>query len=303
MIQINAARAGLWRDAMVPPTPLIPLPFPELPPRLEQARAGIDRIDDAIVALAAARAWLVRRIGAHKRAHDLPARDPARESLVRGRARALAARLALAPGTAERLCTVLIDDACHQQHSPASASDPEPMNVPDPVPTQARLLHLLPPPQRLAPFTRRIPQALQARLLTPLLQQALAPLLASGDLDFMQGRRLGIAVADLGLAWTFTLDAGRLVVLHDTQEAEATIRGSATDLLLMAGRLEDADTLFFQRRLELTGDTELGLTARNLLDRLPFESLPLALRIGLNRGARLARAARAAHRAATGIAA
>ncbi|MDQ6645877.1 MAG: hypothetical protein M3Y93_01400 [Pseudomonadota bacterium] len=64
----------------------------------------------------------------------------------------------------------------------------------------------------------------------------------------------------------------------------------------MAGRLEDADTLFFQRRLRLTGDTELGLTARNMLDRLPWESIPLALRIVMNRSARFARTARAAYR-------
>src|SRR3546814_2476010 len=77
------------------------------------------------------------------------------------------------------------------------------------------------------------------------------------------------------------------------------VRGTATDLLLLAARLEDADTLFFQRRLVLTGDTELGLTVRNLLDRLPWEAVPLAVRIGLNRGERLARAARLAHRGQT----
>ena len=77
---------------------------------------------------------------------------------------------------------------------------------------------------------------------------------------------------------------------------EAGVRGSATDLLLLASRLEDADTLFFQRALELTGDTELGLIARNLLERLPWESVPLGLRIALNRGVRFARAAREAHR-------
>jgi predicted lipid carrier protein YhbT len=74
------------------------------------------------------------------------------------------------------------------------------------------------------------------------------------------------------------------------------VRGSATDLLLLASRLEDADTLFFQRRLQLTGDTELGLAVRNLLDQLPWETIPLWLRITLNRGARLARAARATYR-------
>src|SRR5690606_31026624 len=109
---------------------------------------------------------------------------------------------------------------------------------------------------------------------------------------FMQGRRLGIEVSDLGLAWVLELDGERLRAVDAA--AEASVRGSATDLLLLASRLEDADTLFFQRRLEVTGDTELGLTARNLLDRLPWESVPLGVRIMLNRGARAARAARAA---------
>jgi predicted lipid carrier protein YhbT len=65
--------------------------------------------------------------------------------------------------------------------------------------------------------------------------------------------------------------------------------------LLLASRLEDADTLFFQRRLQVVGDTELGLAVRNLLDQLPWDTIPLGLRVALNRGARLARAARAAH--------
>jgi predicted lipid carrier protein YhbT len=124
--------------------------------------------------------------------------------------------------------------------------------------------------------------------------QLLAAPLREGQLDFLDGRRLGIAVSDRGLGWGFELRHGRLRATE--APAEATVRGSATDLMLLASRLEDADTLFFQRRLELTGDTELGLTARNLLDRLPWESVPLGVRILLNRGARLARQARNAHR-------
>ena len=109
----------------------------------------------------------------------------------------------------------------------------------------------------------------------------------------MQGRRLGIEVTDLDLRWVIECQDNQLVVC--TEPAEASVRGTTTDLLLLASRLEDADTLFFQRRLTLTGDTELGLTVRNLLERLPWESVPLGLRIALNRGARLARAARAAY--------
>ena len=125
--------------------------------------------------------------------------------------------------------------------------------------------------------------------------RVLGAALAAGELDFLRDRTLGIDVTDLDVHLRVGVRDGRL--LHVDGQAEASVRGTATDLLLLASRLEDADTLFFQRRLVLTGDTELGLTARNLLERLPWESVPLGLRIGLNRGARLARTARDAHRA------
>ena len=128
--------------------------------------------------------------------------------------------------------------------------------------------------------------------------RALTEPLAGNAFDFLDERRLGIEVTDLGLAWVVTLRGGRLRAVEGN--AEASVRGSATDLLLLASRLEDADTLLFQRRLVLTGDTELGLTARNVLDRLPWEQVPLALRILLNRGARLALSARRARRAVDG---
>ena len=111
------------------------------------------------------------------------------------------------------------------------------------------------------------------------------------------GSMLGIEVSDLGLRWVVVLRGRRLAVCAPATVAEATVRGSATDLLLLASRLEDADTLFFQRRLRLTGDTELGLTARNLLDQLPWESVPAPLRIALEKAAQLARALRDAQSA------
>lgn len=164
----------------------------------------------------------------------------------------------------------------------------------DVPPARQRLLRLLPPPARLAPWLRLLPAPMQRRLLERAMARVLAAPLEGGALAFLRGRRLGIDVVDLGLHWVVELRGDRLIASVDAPEA--SVRGSATDLLLLASRLEDADTLFFQRRLMLTGDTELGLTARNVLDRLPWESVPLALRIALNRGARFARAARGAHR-------
>lgn len=279
---------------------------PAQPPALAHARRAIDAVDDALVLLLALRRRLARAAAQGKRAGALPPSDPARERAVHQRAQRLARRCALPAGTARALLEVAIADARSSQglgpdlgqgdagQAPrmiAADMDAPSSDLDAPSPW----LRLLPPPVRWAALLRACPPALQRSLLERAMARVLAVPLQAGALGFLQGRTLGIEVTDLGLRWAVTLEGARLCAV-DTPP-DASVRGSATDLLLLAGRLEDADTLFFQRRLVLTGDVELGLTARNLLERLPWERVPLGLRIALNRGARLAQAARAAHHA------
>ena len=243
-------------------------------------RRAIDQVDDAIVVLA-----------------GLPVRDGARETGVLARARRLAARVHVPGETSDALMRVLISDACRQQVQAGSNGHrtfpgitmPPVFSPSAPAIAGQRLLRLLPPPARWQPLLRRLPTASHAPLVARVLGRALARLDAD-TLEIVRDRRLGIAVTDLGLAWVLCWRDGRLQASDGP--AEASVRGSATDLMLLASRMEDADTLFFQRRLVLTGDTELGLTVRNLLDRLPWQDLPLAQRIALQRGSRLLRAAR-----------
>jgi len=272
---------------------------------LTHVRGAIDRVDDGLIVLLAARRRLVRAVAALKPRAGVPPRDLARERQVRTRAQSLARRLDLPADTAASLLDLAIVDACRQQGMAIDLDQGGPMRLPammqpimsDPLPSESHaphLLRLLPPPRRFAPLLRVLPLRWQRALLERAMARVLAVPLQDGTLDFMRGRRLGIEVSDLQLRWVLELHDGRLRVGDGIPEA--SVRGSATDLLLLASRLEDADTLFFQRALELTGDTELGLTTRNLLERLPWESVPLGLRIALNRGARFARAARTAHR-------
>lgn len=276
-------------------------------PGLTPVRVAIDGVDDGLVLLLAARARLARLAGRLKAQAGMRGRDGLREARIRRRAEALAAVVGLAPGTASGVLGVAIGAACRAQGldsdldqgggADAGRMMPATMHThatATPSPAHS-LLRLLPPPRRLAPLLKAVPPAVQGRLLERAMAKVLAGPLAGDALEFMAGRRLGIEVSDLGLRWVVELQGERLLVVD--APAEATVRGTATDLLLLAGRLEDADTLFFQRRLVLTGDVELGLTARNLLDRLPWEKVPLGLRIALNRGARFASAARTAYHA------
>jgi O2-independent ubiquinone biosynthesis accessory factor UbiT len=276
------------------------------PPPLDAVRRLIDCVDDAMLLMLAARRHLAGQAARIKRGAGLPLSDPLREARVRRRARRLSAALQLPVSSAASLADLLILDARQLQGLTARYPDPTrnplmnadmlPADTGPAAPFPPRWLARLPPPRRLAPLLRCVPASLQCSVLDRVLRQVMARPLAGGALAAIDGRRLGISVDDLGLGWVLQPADGTIEVAGDLDRAEATVHGSLTDLMLLASRLEDADTLFFQRRLQLTGDVELGLTARNLLDQLPWEEVPLAARILLHRAARFARMARAAHR-------
>lgn len=262
-------------------------------PRLALARGLIDRLDAGIVALAAARRRAVA-LAARAKPPGL-GRDPDREAAVHRHAIGVARDLGLPGPTADGLLAVLIADACAQQGLPAPPTSNDHAHLElRPMDTHwlHRLAARLPHPSLLQPLLSRLPRRLHDAAFERLAAGAMQAPTVTGEFAFLEGRTLGITVTDLGLHWAFGLRGGRLVVVGEAPEAE--VRGTATDLLLLASRLEDADTLFFQRRLVLTGDTELGLHARNTLDRLEWGQLPLGPRILVHRVALHAAAARGA---------
>jgi predicted lipid carrier protein YhbT/chorismate mutase len=264
---------------------------------LAGTRFAIDHVDDRMVALFSRRQGLAALAGRIKARAGIPSLDAAREQQVIVRARARARRCGLDPDHGQMLMSLLISHAHQRQRAPefqASTPQAPTMSTSDLPHVTDPVLRLLPPPRYWRLLLTRVPDPLQHIAVLRLLTQALASPDARRTLAPIAGRRIGIEVSDLGLRWVLTLDGERLQ--PSTEAAEATVSGSVTDLLLLASRLEDADTLFFQRRLTLTGDTELGLLLRNLLDRMPWESLPLGPRILLQRGARLLQRARSAHR-------
>lgn len=126
-------------------------------------------------------------------------------------------------------------------------------------------------PARLAPIR------LQAMLLEPLLQRVLAERIEDGELDFLAEEMVEIAITDVGLHWYLTLADGRIRLVR-RGHAAVTIAGGVREFLLLASRREDPDTLFFERRLTVEGDTELGLLVKNLLDSIDLDELPVPVR-------------------------
>jgi predicted lipid carrier protein YhbT len=96
------------------------------------------------------------------------------------------------------------------------------------------------------------------------------------DWSAMRGRRFGVHVRDLGLRAYFTVGQdGFAAQVNDI--ADVTFTATATDFARLALRLEDPDTLFFNRRLVIEGDTDLGLMVKNLLDTVELEAVARAM--------------------------
>jgi len=111
------------------------------------------------------------------------------------------------------------------------------------------------------------------------------PLLTPESLEILRDRTIGIQVEDVGIDFRLRLGARGFVPLPGSVPAEVNFRASAYDFYLMARRLEDPDTLFFNRRLRIEGDTELGLVVKNSLDAIDWHSLPRPLRVLLEQWA------------------
>lgn len=129
-------------------------------------------------------------------------------------------------------------------------------------------------PVALAPF------ALKRQVLQQMLSWQFRQALQDGELDFLDGRWLSIEVRDIGLKWFTSIENEQLIVSESAQ-ADVSFSADASDLLMIAARKQDPDTLFFQRRLMIEGDTELGLYVKNLMDAIELEQMPKALRIML----------------------
>ncbi|MDO6822794.1 SCP2 domain-containing protein [Marinobacter sp. 1_MG-2023] len=124
------------------------------------------------------------------------------------------------------------------------------------------------PSPLLGAIDRAVPMPVKQLVAEEPLNRIFATAIAEGEFDDFEGRRIRLEVNGGQPGITFGFWAGRLRVLEGA--GEATIRGSLSAFKTLAERRQDPDQLFFQRRLVIEGDTELGLGLKNLLDSLDW---------------------------------
>jgi len=119
-----------------------------------------------------------------------------------------------------------------------------------------------------------MPFFIQKKLLGELLVRLFKEAIEDGDLEFLENKWLKVEVTDLKFIWFLSFSNDKLIIKESSEQVDVIFSGEVNELILVAGRKEDPDTLFFQRRLTVQGDTELGLEVKNLLDNIDFDNLP-----------------------------
>ena len=130
------------------------------------------------------------------------------------------------------------------------------MNLSDfrfPAPV-SRLGRLLPTPVASAPLLLMLEVARRRQWLT-------AP-------ETLYGKTFLMHIEDLGLDLSFVCHQGVFKPQYQAkaQMPDVRLAASAMDFFKLASGMEDADTLFFRRRLKMEGDTELGVAVKYWID-------------------------------------
>lgn len=120
---------------------------------------------------------------------------------------------------------------------------------------------------------RLIPNEVHSQLLVRAFNTILKQPLHHNELNDLRGHHINIQVTDLRVSFHFTVVGGKFKVCSPYQHADVVIAGATRDIFSLITRQEDSDTLFFQRRLKLSGNTELGLRFKNVFDAIDIDAL------------------------------
>jgi predicted lipid carrier protein YhbT len=126
----------------------------------------------------------------------------------------------------------------------------------------------------LSIFLRTLPDALHTELFSRTFNHLLKGQWMVEQLDDLEGKRIAIGITDSKTELLFLVRERRLIRsrLKDAPAGfDVRIAGTLESFWKLASRMEDPDTLFFNRQLSIEGETETGLFVKNMLDSLDFD--------------------------------
>ena len=135
-------------------------------------------------------------------------------------------------------------------------------------------------PKTLAKLVCKVPFVINRQVAQLIMNQVFSEQIAQGDFDFLQNQLLQVEVRDAELFIGLSYQQGKLVcsyIQHFGQEADVSMSVESHDAIDLILQKVDPDTLFFQRKLKINGNTELAHQIKNTIDTLESDKIPQAL--------------------------
>jgi len=132
-------------------------------------------------------------------------------------------------------------------------------------------------PKILGRITTKLPLSLNQKVVSKLINLAFVEQVADGDFGFLAGKRLQIEIIDAMLFVGITFKHQQICCYHFDNvlhTADATLSINTIDAISLLEQSIDPDTLFFQRKLKISGNTELAHHVKNTIDTLNLNIIP-----------------------------
>lgn len=132
-------------------------------------------------------------------------------------------------------------------------------------------------PPNLGWVATRLPTKLNYLAVQQIINKLFSEQISDGDFEFLEDRLLQIEILDAQLFVGLSYSKGSIKCLHFDSHSitsDASLSIDTQNAIKLIQQEIDPDTLFFQRKLKINGDTELAHHVKNTIDTLDPEIMP-----------------------------
>ncbi len=132
-------------------------------------------------------------------------------------------------------------------------------------------------PKQLTKIAKSLPFKLNAILIEKIANKVLFEQIKQADFDFLQNKTLQVTILDADLKLGLSFKNNKITCIHFSEQAfpaDVTLAVNTSDAISLIKQEVDPDTLFFQRKLKIQGDTELAHHIKNTIDTLDPNVIP-----------------------------